>query len=59
MAARARIVAGYVLVAAGLAFMLLGSLLAYRGGVTAGLLSAASGATALVVGGDLLKSSCD
>lgn len=52
----ARVRAAYALLAAGVAFMGAGVLLAYRGGVLSGLLAAASGATLVLVGGDLLRS---
>jgi len=50
-----RIVAGYAIAAAGLALMAAGVALAYNGRIAAALIAAASGATALIVGSDLLK----
>ncbi len=52
---RLQLVLGSLLAAAGVAFMALGVYLALSGRVYASLLAAASGATVLLVGADLIK----
>jgi len=52
---QARILIGVFLVAAGVAFMAFGVYLAVIGRVYASLLSAASGASILLVGADVIK----
>jgi hypothetical protein len=48
--------AGLGVIVAGIAFMILGVALALEGRIYASLLSSASGATALLVGADLVRS---